>query len=149
MYAKILVASDLTEASQPALRTAIELGRRLGATLTALHVIEPAYQANHWFVPHIGADAEALASLIDRELGAARAKLDGQLKALDAPDSTELHVLIGRPAQTIVDTAKNLGFDLLVVGTHARKGLEHAILGSVAERVVRTSLVPVLTVRAG
>ena len=57
MYQKILVATDLSEASQPALRSAFGLGQKLGAQVTVVHVSEPAYPANHWFVPHIGDDA--------------------------------------------------------------------------------------------
>ncbi len=52
------------------------------------------------------------------------------------------------PGETIVESAENLGCDLIVMGTHGRRGLSHLLLGSVAERVVRTSAVPVLTVRS-
>ena len=52
------------------------------------------------------------------------------------------------PAEAIVETASNLESDLIVMGTHGRRGISHLLLGSVAERVVRTSAVPVLTVRA-
>jgi nucleotide-binding universal stress UspA family protein len=52
------------------------------------------------------------------------------------------------PAEVIVETASNLGCELIVMGTHGRRGLSHLLLGSVAERVVRTAKVPVLTVRA-
>ncbi len=147
MYAKILVATDLSESSEPAMRTAIELGRRLGAEVTVLHIAEPAYPANHWFVPHIGDDAEALSTLIARELETARTRLQQQLEALGG--EPKMMIRVGRPAHVIVETARELGFELLVLGTHGRKGIEHVILGSVAERVVRTATCPVLTVRAG
>jgi nucleotide-binding universal stress UspA family protein len=53
----------------------------------------------------------------------------------------------GSPAQVIVDTAKRNGADLIVMGTHGRTGLAHMLIGSVAERVVRTAHCPALTVR--
>jgi universal stress protein A len=53
----------------------------------------------------------------------------------------------GAPAQMIVDTAKSVGADLIVMATHGRTGLAHLVMGSVAEKVVRTAACPVLTVR--
>lgn len=147
MYARILVATDLSEASSAALRTAIELGRRLGAEVTALHVAEPAYPANHWYVPHIGDDAETLSAIIAREVETARARLEEQLTATGT--EAKMMIRVGRPAGVIVEVARDLGFDLLVLGTHGRKGIEHVILGSVAERVVRSATCPVLTVPVG
>jgi nucleotide-binding universal stress UspA family protein len=145
MYSKILAATDLSESSLPAVRTAIELARRLGAEVAVLHVSEPAYPANHWFVPHIGEDAETLGTIIAREIETARAKLDEQVAA--AGGGAQLLVRVGRPAAIIVETARDLGYELIVLGTHGRKGIEHVILGSVAERVVRVSPCPVLTVK--
>ena len=58
------------------------------------------------------------------------------------------NVVVGRPpASMIVERAKSGGFDLIVMGTHGRSGLSHALMGSVAERVVRTASCPVMTVR--
>jgi nucleotide-binding universal stress UspA family protein len=57
-------------------------------------------------------------------------------------------VLIGPTARTIVESAQNVNADLIVMGTHGRGGLSHLLLGSVAERVVRTAECPVLTVRS-
>jgi universal stress protein A len=56
-------------------------------------------------------------------------------------------VAAGPPALLIVDTAKDIGTDLIVMGTHGRTGLAHMFIGSVAEKVVRTPSCPVLTVR--
>ena len=61
----------------------------------------------------------------------------------------QMLVRVGRPATVLVEMARDQGYDLLVVGTHGRKGIEHVILGSVAERVVRSATVPVLVVKAG
>jgi nucleotide-binding universal stress UspA family protein len=147
MYSKILAATDLSDASIPALKTALELGRRLDAKVTVVHVTEPAYPANHWFVPHIGDDAEALTGIIARELEEARRRLEGQVQSLGIPGA-EINIRVGRPAWVIVETARDLAYDLIVLGTHNRKGIEHVVLGSVAERVVRTAACPVLVVPA-
>ena len=60
----------------------------------------------------------------------------------------ETLVISGDPAERVLETARGLAADLIVMGTHGRKGLSRLVLGSVAERVVRESPVPVLTVRA-
>ena len=57
-------------------------------------------------------------------------------------------MLYGRPAEAIREYVDDTDVDLVVLGTHGRRGLDHALLGSVTERVVRTAPVPVLTVRA-
>ena len=57
----------------------------------------------------------------------------------------EMLVISGDPAEQVLNTARGLDADLIVMGTHGRKGLSHLVLGSVAERVVRESSVPVLT----
>ena len=65
--------------------------------------------------------------------------------ALPVPATIE--VAVGRPARVIIETATNRGTDLIVMGTHGRSGVAHLVLGSVAERVVRTAPCAVLTVR--
>jgi nucleotide-binding universal stress UspA family protein len=62
--------------------------------------------------------------------------------------AAETAVIRGRPAPSIIEHAKDGGFDLIVMGTHGRTGLSHVVIGSVAERVVRTAPCPVLTIRA-
>ena len=61
-------------------------------------------------------------------------------------DSPKTQVVLGDPAEEILNYAQSKGIDLIIIGTHGRKGLEHIIFGSVAERVVKKSPVPVLTV---
>jgi nucleotide-binding universal stress UspA family protein len=68
-------------------------------------------------------------------------------KAVEGP-KTSTHLLEGIPYLQIVEAAKGHQADLVVIGTHGRTGLSHMMLGSVAERVVRTSEVPVLTIRS-
>ncbi len=149
MYRKIIVATDLTPASDAAVRAALELARRFGARLTALHVAEPPYEPQHWFVPH-DRETQLLREVFHHEQVEARARLKEQTERLGGRDgvSPELRVVAGVPADSIVDEAVRSEADLLVIGTHGRRGVQHALLGSIAERVVRTSKVPVLTVRS-
>lgn len=151
MFRKILVATDLSEASMPALRTAISMCRRFGAHLVALHVCEYAYESRHWFVPLEAWERELHQNVAKREEEAAERTLREQLLAATPEPLPEGMVELvsrrGLPADLIVAAAGELGVDLLIVGTHGRTGLSHAMLGSIAERVVRTAPCPVLVVR--
>ena len=150
MFSNILIASDLSEASAAALRTGLELARRFGARCTALYVTMPAYPANHWYVPHIGEDAAMLQALSDREQDAARQALERTVReAGAAPGAVTTLVRVGSPPDVILDAAVELGVDLLVVGTHARQGVERLILGSTAEKIARKAPCSVLTVHGG
>jgi universal stress protein A len=151
MIRKILVATDLTEASTLAVHAAIDLGQRLGALVTVLHVVEPPYEARRWFAPS-PTEAQFLRTIVGREKDATLRLMDEQVKAarLDRTSDAAVEIVVreGIPADDIVTAAQALGADMLVVGTHGRRGLQHLILGSVAERIVRTAPCPVLTVRA-
>jgi nucleotide-binding universal stress UspA family protein len=149
MFKKILVALDLTEASTPALRTAVDLARRLGATLEAAHVIEGPYQSTS-FLTYVPASAvEAVQAALSREDGLVRDRLNAAVTAAGGSDLTvAAHVEHGIPADIIPALASKIGADLIVMGTHGRRGFQHAVMGSVAERVVRTAAQPVLVIRA-
>jgi len=150
MMRKILVATDLSEASEPALRTAIELGARLGAQVTALYVSEPPYEPHHWFLPWPERDAELFRAALRREQDEARGRLRAQVGKLVEREQQVplLKVLGGIPSDVILEAAAQTEADVIVMGTHGRRGLQHAVMGSIAERVVRTSPIAVLTVRA-
>jgi nucleotide-binding universal stress UspA family protein len=64
-------------------------------------------------------------------------------------ETWDVEIAVGRPADTIVRLAREYHADLIVMGTHGRTGLEHMVMGSVAEKVVRLAPCPVLTVKAG
>lgn len=145
----ILCAHDLTESSDPALRVALDYRRRLGAELTVLFVAVPPYPAppGLWFA----VEEANYAGLAERIAAAARIELQKRLLALARPEDGGVHLLVeeGEPGKTILEVAGRLHATLLVLGTHARKGWQHLMLGSVAERVVRTASLPVLTVGPG
>ena len=142
---RILVPVDFNARSEHAFEYAAMLARRFGASLELLHVIEDPFVSGAWssdgFDPYIP-------DLIDRLIADARRRLREMKEVLAAEgDEVEPVVLKGTAAQTIVDRAAAGQFDLIVMGTHGRTGIPHALMGSVAERVVRTAPCPVITVR--
>lgn len=148
-FNRILVPVDFSAHSDLALRYATTLADRFGATVEVLHVVEDPFVSGAWstgvLVPNI---PELLADLVK----AARAKLD-DMRAVATSRGPRLTttvlttVVTGAPADSISDYARTEKFDLIVMGTHGRKGVSHALMGSVAEHVVRKAPCPVLTVR--
>jgi nucleotide-binding universal stress UspA family protein len=137
----ILVAVDFERASKAGMEHAIVLARALGARLTLLHVWEiPIYPYMDFML-----NSELIARVEDSATKRLQEELD-DARAL-APDA-ESELKSGLAWQGILDAAQELRADLIVLGTHGRQGMTHAMLGSVAEKVVRLSAVPVLTVHA-
>jgi nucleotide-binding universal stress UspA family protein len=138
----ILTATDFSDTAERAGNFARELSRRFQAQLHLLHVIVILED------PHIEDDhRHRLEELVASGDDARRRDLENSSGEQPGVDVTP-HMVRGlAPAEVIVETASNLGCELIVMGTHGRRGLSHLLLGSVAERVVRTSSVPVLTVR--
>jgi nucleotide-binding universal stress UspA family protein len=148
---KILCAHDLTHASAPALRLAIELARQLDVGVFVLHVAEPPYPRKSLFGNYSADELEVLTGVAQREQIAALRILQDQIASFNPPgkDAAEVDTMVrqGVPADVIVTVARELATDLLVVGTHARTGMQHLLIGSVAERLVRTAPCPVLVAR--
>jgi nucleotide-binding universal stress UspA family protein len=142
---KVLVATDFSEPSEAALAYGRELARTFGASLTAVHVVDNILTRAYGSDGIVLADPE-----LQREIEAgAQRQLDAMLfdedrKALGA---IGLVVTSNSPSAAIVTYARDAAIDLLVMGTHGRGAIAHLLMGSVAERVVRTAPCPVLTVR--
>jgi nucleotide-binding universal stress UspA family protein len=142
---RLLVATDFSECSTVALTYGRAFARQFNAELHVLHAVEV-------LAPDPLGSA-ALASALP-ELRADLERTErGELEALLTDDDrrdlravAELRTFQA-PADAIVDYAREHHVDLIVVGTHGRRGLRHLVMGSVAERVVRTAPCPVLTVR--
>jgi nucleotide-binding universal stress UspA family protein len=141
---KVLVATDFGEAADAALAYGRALARTFGATLHVLHVVDDVYvrlggDAYAAVLPELQQDTERLA----------RQRLAELVVDNDTPPlPTEPVVLTASAtASAIVDYAASTSIDLIVVGTHGRTAVAHLLMGSVAERVVRTAHCPVLTVR--
>ena len=137
---KLLVGVDLSEPSKEVIETAVRLAQALDASIELVHVREPfVYAVTGHYGPSLDQE-QALFGWIDRTL----AELGDALNHARVPCVTTS--LDGSPAREIVSHAEKIGADLIVVGTHGRGGLAHAVLGSVAERVVQKARRPVLTV---
>jgi nucleotide-binding universal stress UspA family protein len=140
----ILVATDFGEPADAALTYGRELARTYGATLHVVHVVDDVYL-------RFGGDGfvAELSDLMRETERAAQARLEMILVDND-PDPLPVRKVTltsAAPATAIVDYARENGIDLIVMGTHGRRAVAHLLVGSVAERVVRTAPCPVLTVR--
>jgi universal stress protein A len=138
----ILAPTDFSDYSKKAISDAFELARTFGATLSLLHVLEPSPYLGEFTLPTMG---EELLGDLERQASAALAQVLPE--AQQAKIEVTRAVAIGSPAQKIVETAEAEHVDLIVMATHGRTGLSHLLIGSVAERVVRTAPCPVLTIR--
>ncbi len=133
---------DFSDASRAAMEVAADLARRGGASLTLLHAYPvPGYTFPDGSVVASPRMLQELADQSARHLG----EWKKQAEALGALD-VRVETVVGEPAAEIVAFARDRKVDLLVLGTHGRTGIEHALMGSVAERVVRRARCPVLTV---
>ena len=141
---KILVPIDFSAYSADATAWAADLARRYDASVTLVHVYQPVSMA----LPegYVLMSANALADLLT-ELDAALAQARKDLEATERVVA-ETMLLQGVPFAEIVQFARDGHYDLIVMGTHGRTGFKHALLGSVAEKVVRKAPCPVLTIRA-
>jgi universal stress protein A len=140
---RILVPIDFEETSLAALAYAGTLARSLGTTVTLVHVFDDVFAAAA-YTPDVYAPLPP--QVRERVMGELQEKLAALLPALGG-DAHRADVIAGTAADGIVEHAREKAIDLIVMGTHGRRGLAHALLGSVAERVLRTAPCPVLTVR--
>jgi nucleotide-binding universal stress UspA family protein len=143
---RILVPTDFGEAADSALMYGRTLARAFGATLDVVHVTQDMRMAS---VASEIAYAAVVADL-QRDVDAtAKKKLEQLLIDSDGsgPPTKSVILTSNAPAWAIVEYAQNENIDLIVMGTHGRKAVAHFLMGSVAEKVVRTASCPVLTVR--
>jgi nucleotide-binding universal stress UspA family protein len=142
---RILYATDFSPASRKAFRTAIQMATSSDAVLTIAHVVVPFVP----LVPEQYADPAMWDQLNDQATKWGRRQLEGLAKkAATAGVRTQTLLLNGDPAQQIVRAAKAKRMDLIVAGTHGRKGFSKFFLGSVAERVLTSAPCPVVTVKS-
>lgn len=143
MYKRILVPVDGSETSNKALVAALQLAREGSGRVRVVHVFDAlVYMTGYEF----GAD------ILDQAQGYARKTLDDALaiaKASGVEADGKLLDLPGRRlGEVVADEARAFEADLVVVGTHGRRGVGRVLLGSGAEEVIRMAPVPVLVVRA-
>ena len=138
MATTIVIAVDFEDASRRAIGVAKELAAPLGAKLVLVHAYElPVYT-------YPGLEPSILPGFHHEVTQAAHHALEALADEVGVPDAM---LRDGPPAREILAAARERQAAMIVMGTHGRKGLAHALLGSVAEKVIRESDVPVLTVR--
>lgn len=143
-FQKILVPVDFSACSAEGVRTAADLAQRYGAELVLVHVFEPIlYTTPDGYPFLVPGQLESLLAEYATALG--KAKKDAEAAGASRVSTRELQ---GFAASEIANLAKDGHFDLIVIGTHGRTGLKHALMGSVAEKVLRSAPCPVLCVRA-
>ena len=140
-FKHILVPTDFEPASKDALDLALTIARACDASVTLLHVWEiPIYPYMDFML-----NSTVIAGVEDAATKSLGTALEEVRKEVPGARAVLKH---GLPWNTILEAINELKPDLVVMGTHGRHGIGHAFLGSVAEKVVRSSEVPVLTVHA-
>lgn len=143
----ILVATDFSDASELSLRATAMLAKTFKSKVTIVHVFDPAPLApiatRGLSGPDQLADKERVEVAIHEQLDAIREDVFA-----DVSDVKAVLIMATSPANAICDFATKEGVDLIVLSTHGRTGLDHLLIGSVAERVVRHAPCPVLTLRS-
>ncbi len=142
MFDTVVVATDGSESVTRAIRVATDLAARFNATVHALYVIDD---------DEVGSSPESVREDLRNALDehGSRALEDVIDLAEERDDELDVttEVREGRPADEIIEYARSLDADVVVTGTRGRHGENRFLIGSVAERIVRTCPVPVLTVR--
>ena len=140
---KVLFATDFSEGSSHALPYAVDIAKRYGARLYVVHVIYDVTKTAGWYVPHVSLDE------VYRDIEkSARAELEKSfIDEMRGFDNIEYAVLKGTPYEEITRFAVEHNADLIVLGTHGRKGIDRVLFGSTAEQIVRNAPCPVLSVR--
>ena len=141
MYDDILLPTDGSDGIAAAATHAETLADRFDATVHVLSVVDT---RNRFESPASGLSAEAW---VDAERDRAERAAENTVALLCEDLSVETATIEGVPKTSILDYVENEGMDMVVMGTHGRTGLDHYLIGSVAEKVVRRSPVPVVTVR--
>lgn len=139
-YRNIVIATDGSENTRSAISYGIQIAKLSGATVHALYVVDTASTISDWT-----AGKETIYNIMrnDGEKAVSRVKKIGEAAGVEVKEV----VLDGYPSNEIIDFAENNNIDLIVMGTLGKTGLEKFLIGSVAEKVVRDSKVPVMVVR--
>ena len=139
---KILFPSELREYSLKKLPYVLSMSEKYNSTIYLLHVIADIRKWGGFYIPHTSLD------LYQKEAMEAAEKFMDKVceQQMQGCPNFEQRICAGDPADEILKTIESEDIDLVVMGTHGYKGLEHVIFGSVARKVVKNSPVPVLTI---
>ena len=149
MYAHILVATDGSELADRALDHAIELAKALSSEITIVTVSEPAAVVGAGYSAVAGTIVDPIPELIEAQEEAAKGLLDkagAKVTSAGVPVKT-VYVNDSFPADGIISTANSVGADLIVMGSHGRRGLGRLLLGSQTNNVLAHTAIPVLVTR--
>ena len=143
MFKTILFATDFSESSEHAFEYALSLAKKFESRLVIIHVINEPVDLRGFYVPHISFDK------LEEEIEQGAQKMMEKFCRTRGQDYPRLETCVvpGIPYDEIIKKGEELSADLIVVGTHGRTGLDHVLFGSTAEKVVRKSPVPVMTIR--
>ncbi|MCW8398000.1 universal stress protein [Legionella sp. PATHC038] len=142
MYKQIMVAVDDTKASTLALKEAIKLAKNQNSKLRVIHIIDTLYEGDvdrESFVELTRKQGQEVLNSMKKMLTRAKVEFEMKLSEL-IPSKAQI-------AEKLVDEATSFSADLIVIGTHGRRGIHHILTGSVAEEVIRISKTPVLLIR--
>ena len=146
MYDTIRIPTDGSKGTEQAITNGLDIAQRYGATVHGLYVIDIADLLE---IGYVGdrSDFEATIEPLEETAKRAVEAIEKRAGRMDVDVGVITVVRQGPPYETVVEYADEVDADLIVMGTHGRRGLPRYFLGSVTERVVRTADVPVLTVR--
>ena len=139
---KILVAVDLSAQSSTVADYAVCLAKSLNAEVMAIYIAPSLSQYVGFHVP-----ASSIENFVGEVVNGAEKSMEEFVKEKFDGLKAKGKVVSGYAAEEIIEQAQEYGADLIVMGTHGRVGLDRILFGSVAEKVVKTSSIPVLTVR--
>jgi nucleotide-binding universal stress UspA family protein len=144
-FKTILFATDFSESSDYAFQYAYSLARKFEARLLLVHVINEPVDLRGFYVPHISFEK------LEEEIEEGAKKMMEKFCRTHIRDYDNYETLIvpGIPYDEVIKKAMENSADLIVLGTHGRTGLDHVLFGSTAEKIVRKSPVPVMTIRIG
>jgi len=145
----ILVPIDFSDCSKKALQYALPLAKEYQAAITLVYVVSQTYPSAlapaYGSIEYTAIDYTQLTQNL-KESGAKELEKLAELE-VSGEIAAKTVVRVGAPAEEIVETARSLQADIIVISTHGRTGLKHVLLGSVAEHVVQRAPCPVLVVR--
>ena len=139
---KILFPCDLTDNLSKVLPYVLSMAEKFSCQICLLHVVQDLQKWGNVFIPHSSTEVYQKEAM----QGAEKAMNGVCNEQLQGCPNFQRKIVSGDPATEILKMIESEGIDMVVMGTHGRKGLEHTIFGSVAENVVKKSPVPVLTV---
>jgi nucleotide-binding universal stress UspA family protein len=134
MYERLLVSTDGSENMERVIKSGITIADQLEVSVHALSVIPNVVTRDH-----LAYDPETAAENAVEEL---------KQKCRERGIAVDTEIRKGDPVEEILNCSEENNIDIIILGTHGRTGLDHAVIGSVAEQVVRRAPVPVMTVRS-